>query len=176
MIKMTWADLPRFTRRANYSINVGIWRIESTIMEYIKDDKLQLNPCFQRGHVWNEEQQVKFVEYILQGGKTDSIKLNKPDWELSYDCSDYIDFVCVDGLQRLTALRRFMNNEFVVFNSCYANELDLPIIKRHTIIIEINDLKTEKEVLQWYVDLNSGGTVHTSQEINKVINMIAKLP
>ena len=175
MIKMTWKDLSRFTRGANYKINVGIGYIESAIQEYIKGDELQLNPDFQRGHVWNEEQQVKFVEYILRGGKTDSIKFNKPDWELSQDCSDYLDFVCVDGLQRLTALRKFMNNEFKVFNFCYANELDLPIIRRHNIIVEINDLKTKKEVLQWYIDLNSGGTVHTTQEINKVRNMIIKL-
>jgi len=172
MIKMKYKDLPRFTRCANYRINIGLGYIESSIQDYINGDGLQLNPEFQRGHVWTKEQQIAFVEYILKGGKSDSIKLNKPDWELETECTDYRDFVCVDGLQRITALRKFMNNEFKVFNTTYASELDLPIIRRHNIVIEINDLKTEKEVLQWYVDLNSGGTIHTKEEIEKVKKMI----
>ena len=42
-------------------------------------------------------------------------------------------------------------------------------------IFNVNDLKTEKEVLQWYVDMNAGGTPHTSEEINRVKKMIEKL-
>lgn len=38
-----------------------------------------------------------------------------------------------------------------------------------------NDLKTEKEVLQWYIDMNAGGTQHTSDEIQRVKDMISKL-
>ena len=36
----------------------------------------------------------------------------------------------------------------------------------------VNDLKTRKEVLQWYVDLNAGGTVHTEAEIDKVRKLL----
>lgn len=36
---------------------------------------------------------------------------------------------------------------------------------KHTIKVNVNDLKTEKEVLQWYVDMNAGGTPHTKEEI-----------
>lgn len=32
----------------------------------------------------------------------------------------------------------------------------------------MNDLKTEKEVLQWYIDMNSGGTPHSNMEIERV--------
>ncbi len=39
----------------------------------------------------------------------------------------------------------------------------------------MNDLRTEKEVLQWYVDMNSGGTPHTSEEIERVKRMIEQL-
>lgn len=41
--------------------------------------------------------------------------------------------------------------------------------------INVNDLKTEREVLQWYVDMNAGGTPHTKEEIQKVKDMISKL-
>ena len=42
-------------------------------------------------------------------------------------------------------------------------------------ILNVNDLKTEKEVLQWYIDMNAGGTPHSSEEIQRVREMIEKL-
>ena len=44
-----------------------------------------------------------------------------------------------------------------------------------TMILNVNNLKTEKEVLQWYVDMNAGGTPHTTEEINRVKKMIGEL-
>ncbi len=38
----------------------------------------------------------------------------------------------------------------------------------------VNDLQTRAEVLQWYLDLNEGGVVHTSEELNRVRAMLAK--
>lgn len=135
---------------------------------------LQLNPDFQRGHVWTEEQQVKYVEYILRGGKSAKIiYLNKPSWQ-GGECGNYDDFVCVDGLQRITAVLRFLNNEIKAFGYYY-NEYEDKLPFEVDLLININNLKTEKEVLQWYVDLNEGGTPHTSEEIDKVKQMIEKL-
>ena len=36
----------------------------------------------------------------------------------------------------------------------------------------MNDLKTEKEVLQWYIDMNAGGTSHSKEEIDRVKKML----
>lgn len=33
----------------------------------------------------------------------------------------------------------------------------------------------EKDVLQWYIEMNEGGTPHTKEEIQKVKDMVAKL-
>lgn len=44
-----------------------------------------------------------------------------------------------------------------------------------TMILNVNNLKSEKEVLQWYVDMNVGGTPHTNEEIERVKQMIEKL-
>lgn len=41
--------------------------------------------------------------------------------------------------------------------------------------LNVNDLKTEREVLQWYVDMNAGGTPHTSDEIERVRKMTQEL-
>ena len=45
----------------------------------------------------------------------------------------------------------------------------------NNIVLNINDLQTEKEVLQWYVDMNARGTPHTCDEIDRVTRMIQKL-
>ena len=42
-------------------------------------------------------------------------------------------------------------------------------------ILNVNNLKSEKEVLQWYIDMNAGGTPHTSEEIKRVKKMIEEL-
>ena len=46
---------------------------------------------------------------------------------------------------------------------------------RNSIKVNINDLKSKKEVLQWYVDMNAGGTPHTNEEINRIKKMIEEL-
>ena len=38
-----------------------------------------------------------------------------------------------------------------------------------------NNLKTKKEVLQWYIDMNTGGTLHTAEEIKRVKKLIDDL-
>lgn len=39
----------------------------------------------------------------------------------------------------------------------------------------MNYLESKKEILEWYVDMNSGGTPHTNDEIERVRKMIQEL-
>ena len=39
-------------------------------------------------------------------------------------------------------------------------------------IVHINNLKKRKQVLQWYLDLNTTGRPHTNEEIEKVVEML----
>lgn len=137
--------------------------LQKTIDEY---DNLDLNPIFQRGHVWTEEQQVKFVEYIVSGGKTSNIILNHPSWSRG-GCKG--KFVIVDGKQRLTALLRFMNDEIEAYGY---KASEIVGVNTLTVRMEINELKTDKEVIEWYLELNDGGTVHTDEELNRVRNLL----
>lgn len=49
------------------------------------------------------------------------------------------------------------------------------MLNTHTIKLNVNDLKTEREVLQWYIDMNAGGTPHTTEEIDRVKKLINDL-
>ena len=177
MEKITrFRDVPRFTEDGAWQADFDLKYFVQFIDEQIRDFGLQLKPEFQRGHVWTEDQQIKWIEFFLRGGKTSRIVyLNKPDWNGSVPEGAYNDFVCVDGLQRITAIQRFINGEIPAFGSYFYEFEDRMSMTDHCIKVNINDLKSEKEVLQWYVDMNAGGTPHSVEEIERVKKMISEL-
>ena len=166
---MDFQDIKRFTDMGQWECNFSFAYLIIEIDRMIKEEGLQLEPDFQRGRVWTDEQSSKFIEFVLQGGKTAKvIYFNKPSWHTSRDIVDgYDDFVCVDGLQRITAIRKFMNNEIKAFGY-YRNEFTGNIRGYADMRLNINDLKTKKAVLQWYLEMNTGGVIHTKEEINRV--------
>lgn len=173
---MHYRDIPMFTKDGNYEVNIFLESLERTIKDFEKEYKLELNPDFQRGNVWTEEQQIAFVEFYLRGGRTARvIYFNCPYWNDQNDEKYDMDMVCVDGLQRITALRRFLNNEIKAFDTYFKDFEGTPRMINDGLRFNINDLKTKKEVLQWYLDFNTGGTIHSDSEIIRVRKMIEEL-
>ena len=158
----------RFTKYASYVINVDWEYMESSLQRYEADYGLDLDPDYQRGHVWTESQQSAYVEYILRGGyAAKELYFNSPDWMGRK--SGRIELV--DGKQRLTAVRKFLNNEVQVFGK-YRKDIYGRLPTECGFKFYINNLIHRKQVLQWYLDLNSGGTPHTTDELEKVRKML----
>lgn len=168
---LKFSDIPKFTQRPAYHVNVELGGLERHLNRDITELGLQLNPDFQRGHVWTQEQQIAYVEYLLRGGQSGREFYFNRIGGMSNLKNPKADFVCVDGLQRLTALLRFLHNEIPVFGH-YLSEYEKVRMADVVLSFNINDLKTKKEVLTWYCEMNSGGTPHTVAEINKVKLMI----
>jgi uncharacterized protein with ParB-like and HNH nuclease domain len=165
---MKFTDIPQYTRCGSWECNFGIYDFVEKIEGWERENNLQLNPDFQRGHVWTEKQQVSYVEFILRGGTTGRvIYLNHPGWMSDFEG----EFVCVDGLQRITAMKRFIHNEIMAYNHFYREFEGSPRMT-NDMKININNLKTRKEVLQWYLEMNSGGVVHTKEELDKVRKLL----
>lgn len=161
---MNFKDIQPYIERNGYSVFHSLGRLKKTIDEYVEELGLELNPDFQRGHVWTEEQQIKYMEHVLREGRSGlEIYLNHPGWSRDYKG----DFVCVDGLQRITACLRFLNDEIKVFGHYYS-EFEDKIDHMIGLHFTINSLQTRKEVLQWYLETNDGGTVHSQSEIDRV--------
>lgn len=80
--------------------------------------------------------------------------------------------VLVDGLQRLTAFIRFLNNEIPIFGTYYKDFDDRPRMSNGMLKFNVNDLQTRAEVLRWYIEMNSGGVVHSEDEINRVKKLL----
>ena len=117
-------------------------------------------------------QQIAYVEHILRGGKgSHEFRLNCPGWQRSYKGP----LELVDGLQRLTALRLFLAGGIPAFGHyCYQYEDNIPL--RITVSLSINDLPTRADVLRWYIELNSGGVVHSQADIDRVQALLDQEP
>ena len=168
-------DIKRFTSEGSYGADYPISAIPRAIKYFQKDFNLQLNPDFQRGHVWTRKQEIAFMEFIFRGGKTArTIYFNHPGWN-DMEFSQH-EFVCVDGLQRLITILKFMDNKVPVFGGNYLKDIEdfSKFDIRYTMRFNINNLKTRKEVLQWYLEFNTGGTVHSQKEIDRVKELIRK--
>lgn len=171
-----FADIPQFTRSGSYAVDFPIHYLVKWINEEVQEQGLDLSPIFQRGHVWTECQQIRFVEFLLRGGKTGrDLYFNNPGFHRSVPHGSYDEYVCVDGLQRITAIQKFVNNQIRVFGSSFAEYTDFPSFSNALIRVHVNDLKTEEEVIRWYLEMNSGGTPHSKSELDRVAELLKGL-
>jgi len=82
------------------------------------------------------------------------------------------EMVIMDGLQRITAIIAFIDNEIPAFGHYHNQYEDRMRMADVTLSINVNDLKTRKEILKWYIEMNSGGTPHNIEEINRVRKLL----
>lgn len=171
---VNFKDIPQFIQNNSHDIDFTMIDLVRRIEKWEKEEGLEMNPIFQRGNVWTEEQQIRYIEFLLRGGKTSKIiYLNRKSLDPIED-SKKMNFVCIDGLQRYTAMKRFVNNQIQVFG-CYMNEYEDARTYRRKIIglkINTNSLQTNEEILQWYLDLNTRGTIHSKKEILRVKKLL----
>lgn len=166
---MRFSDITRFVTKGSWEIPYSVGDAVIQIENWKIEEGLDICPDFQRGHVWGEVQQVEYLEYLFKGGEMNRvIYFNCPGWNNS---SDKGNMYCVDGLQRLTAIQKFVNNEIKVFGFYYNEFEDSPRMMQG-IKFNVNDLATKKEVMEWYIQMNEGGTPHTKEELNRVKEMI----
>jgi len=83
------------------------------VYDMIKVDDIDLTPDFQRNLVWNDLRQSRLIESIL-------LRIPLPIFYFAQDEDGKISVV--DGLQRLSTIRRFMDNEFRLNNLEYLQE------------------------------------------------------
>ena len=165
-------DIPQYTQCSGYSVDIS-WNYLPTHLEsQINNYKLELDPDFQRGHVWDDTKRVRYVEFVLRGGRSGrDLFTNCPGWNRGRTGN----YVLVDGKQRLEAVTRFLHNELTVFGGHYFRDYSdsLPIVQA-SFRWHVNELDTRAEVLTWYLELNDGGVVHTSEELARVRGLLEK--
>lgn len=159
-------NIPQLTNSGTYQVHVPWTYLNSWNSDLVKD----VDPEFQRAHVWSERQQIAYVEFVLRGGHSSKdLYWNCIGW-MGSRMGDY-PLVLVDGKQRHHAVQRFMHNEIRVFGY-YFNQFTDRLPLDAAFIMHVNNLPSYAHVLQWYIELNAGGVAHTDEEIEKVRNLL----
>lgn len=85
------------------------------IYDMIKNGDLDISPDFQRNEVWDTFRKSRLIESIL-------LRIPLPVFYFSEDEKGVLSVV--DGLQRLSAIKQFMDNELVLKNLEYLNNCE----------------------------------------------------
>ncbi len=167
--------------KAAYSVDTQLGYIEKFIESQTRDmeamgGSFELDPDYQRGHVWSDAQRSSYVEALLRESAPRTILFNCPGWSRSDGAAGDIPshtFQCIDGLQRLTAVRKFMAGDLAIFGSMKVSELEgTPFdAKRYRLTFAVYEFIRREDLLNFYVDLNGGGTVHSQEELDRVRTM-----
>lgn len=136
----------------------------------------ELNPDYQRGPVWSEHQQRRYIGHCLTGGESPPIYVYRDRNE--YDAPQEV----VDGQQRLRAIYAFIGGQIPaeVYHRGAWIELwwkDFDEIDRRSRFfdakITFGDWSREDR-LRFYLRLNSGGVVHPAEELDRVRAMLLR--
>lgn len=132
---------------------------------------LDLDPEYQRGYVWNNEDEVALIDSIFNNcdiGKF--VFINK-------DCDDNFCYEILDGKQRVNTILRFFEGRFAykgyLFNDL--SKLDRYKFKNFNIsIAEIRNASQEM-IYQYFLKANKTGKVMDKEHLEKVENLLFNL-
>lgn len=148
------------------------------IYTQITGDELELAPDFQRAFVWKDAQQVRLVESVLLGIPLPAFYFNQDDTGAHQ---------VIDGVQRLTTIRRFMSNGLALaeghleylksLSGLKFDELD-PATRRRfggtQIVAHVIEPQTPDDVkYDIFNRVNTGGSPLTAQEIRHCMSKAA---
>lgn len=183
--KMTNVELEQIIRpmpKAKWECDYPIGFVADRLSTFAADyGGLNLTPDFQRGHVWTEEQQIRFIESLIRNNLPSSallLQFNAPHFD---EFTTYLgklpkELQCVDGLQRITAIRSFLSGKLEIFGGLRKSDLDGTRFGmdrvNYRVRIAIHAFQTRAELLQYYLDLNAGGTPHSQEEIERVRQLL----
>lgn len=164
--------------RATYTVDVLLNMLEGWLQDQERvmssmGGAVELSPDFQRGHVWTPEQRVRYMESFIREMAPRTIMFNCPGWTQDSKGGDIPShtFQCIDGLQRLTTLRMFMAGQVTVFDGLTVKDLEntpFDMAPSKSIQVSVYEFKWRHDLLEFYLLLNGGGTVHPQSELDRV--------
>lgn len=158
----------------NYCIDVHWTEVIFNFERYKERYNLDINPEFQRGYVWTLQQKIAYIEYIITGGASGKyIYFNHPAWQGKGMST--MPMTLVDGKQRLTTVVAFMNNEIPIFGDNFYKDYTDYLPSHCELKFAVNNLRTDKEVVEWYLAMNTGGSIHTEEDLKPAYNMLKNI-
>lgn len=152
----------------------GNWGLRFFCESILGEGEMDMEPEYQRGHVWTKDQQMDFLGFCLEGGKIPEIFVRELPLPRSGVCEPPY-YEIVDGKQRTTALNAWWTGEIParLMDGRLVWAKDMDEVERRSVsndlMLTVQFLQTNfKETLEIYLRLNRGGTPHTDAEIDHV--------
>lgn len=130
-----------------------------------------LNPPYQRDFVWDKQAQEELLDSIFNNVDIGRIVLLKNDY-----ISDIL-YEVLDGKQRLTTLLMFYNDE-ITYKGYYYYQLPFNMIHHFNNFsfpyaeVKRNQFKSENEIYEYFIKLNTTGKTVSNQHLEKVRQLI----
>lgn len=159
-------DLPSLNRRQWNPTNMELGDLEEMLERWKGRGKVILEPEFQRNNtMYSEEEQRALIEYILRGGGMfiPPIMFSVIGFSVKFRHVTYL----VDGLQRITALLKFLRNDLSVFNGHFYKDID-GADRCEIQYVRIEDL-SYLGMVDLYLEMNSKRVPHSESDIQKAI-------
>ena len=142
------------------------------IVSRIKEDEIDLEPDFQREHMWDSVRKSRLIESLL-------LRIPIPAFYVAADNEDR--WKVVDGIQRLSSIDGYIRNEFPLRNLEYLGDFEgkrhenLPRamqrrIRETELVVNVISPATPVEVMfNIFLRINTGGVRLNSQEIRNAL-------
>ena len=138
------------------------------LIHFYYEEGITLNPSYQRGHVWTEDQKVLLVDSLFNG-----IDLGKFVFAFNgFDVGPNENLTeIIDGKQRLSAIIEFYEDRFPYKGKLFSQLKwqDRSFFLRYLITYgESKEPLTEKQKIEIFLRLNAGGTAQTKEHMDMV--------
>jgi hypothetical protein len=135
--------------------------------------QIDLAPQFQRRDVWDQKKQSKFIESLIMNVPVPPVFLGE---------NAYGKYVVLDGRQRLTALVKFLNNEYKLvglkvwkelnedqFSDLQHKKLDVSLMRRFLPAVVLLKESSPEVKYDVFERLNTGGLNLNTMEIRNAV-------
>lgn len=162
------------------------------LINFWRDGQINMTPPYQRGDVWTVEQRRALIKSLLLGVPVAALVLNmrdNHDWRENEGDPGLASYAVIDGKQRLTTVRMFFDGDLDVPRDWFepdqicdfglspgANMVTWSHFELHArrymgqgFIIPVAEarLGSLAEEAEVYGLINSAGTAHTANDLNK---------
>lgn len=149
------------------------------LLDKLSKDVIDLDPVFQRNYVWDAGLEKEFIATAYHGGDIGRIILNRKTSD------GEIKWLCVDGKQKLTALKKFKENKFranigewgegkpILFREMSKEQRDQ--LEDARIPIRVYNEMSEEKQSDLFKVIQNGKTLENGELVNGTNNDSSKL-
>lgn len=156
-------------------VNVNNYAIAALVIPHMFE-KINFDPDYQRGLVWNDSQKARLIDSILRG-------FDIPKFYFRDSTIPGFQFDVVDGQQRLSTIHEFLQSKFALGNDSsdlpdfgnlsgkYHTELPIEAVQRldgYQLQISIISDATDEEIRQLFLRLQEGVSLNSAEKRNAV--------